>query len=291
MNILNFGSVNIDHVYAVDHFVRPGETISSHSYQRFSGGKGFNQSIALAHGGAKVCHAGKIGKDGLWLREQLRLSGVDTSFLDVVDCPTGHAIIQINPAGENAIVIHGGANQHIAKSDVTKAISRFSAGDYLLVQNEISSVPDVIREAYGRDLTIVFNPAPMTAALTTYPLELVDIFILNEIEAKSLTNEVEHEKICTAMCKRYGDAATVLTLGKKGAMYFDSETMLFQPAETVNAVDTTAAGDTFIGFFLAELICSQDVEKALRLGCRAAAVCVTRPGAAVSIPQRSEIEV
>lgn len=291
MHILNFGSINIDHVYMVDHFVRPGETLSSKSYQRFSGGKGLNQSIALSHAGANVSHAGKIGMDGCWLRDQLKQHGVDTSFVEQTEIPTGHAIIQVNPAGENSIVIYGGANRCIAESDVMRIIHEFSPDDYLLVQNEVSSVPDILRVAKQRGLKIVFNPSPMTSQVLTYPLDFVDIFIFNEIEAQELTNETDPEKIRAVMGEKYPDAAAVLTLGEKGAMYFDPETAVCRPAEKVVTVDTTAAGDTFTGFFLAEFMRTGNPKKALAFGCQAAALCVMRPGAADSIPRKEELKV
>ena len=122
MKIINFGSINIDHVYGVEHFVRPGETLESESYALFSGGKGANQSIALARAGAEVIHAGKVGADGAWLKTKLQESGVDVSLVEMVDLPTGHAVIQVNSEGENAIIIHGGANRSVSKANIKKVL-------------------------------------------------------------------------------------------------------------------------------------------------------------------------
>lgn len=291
MKILNFGSINIDHVYSVEHFVRPGETLGSTDYRQFAGGKGFNQSIALAYAGADVYHAGKIGKDGLWLLDHLQSSGVDTSFLEVVDSPSGHAIIQVNREGENSIILYGGANQKITEAEAEKVLSKFSHGDYLLLQNEISAIPEIMRLAAGQGLTIIFNPSPMNSELLSYPLDLVDIFILNEIEGGELTGEQGPDEIYFSMREKYSNATTVLTVGDKGVLYADSEKTLRVEAEQVTPVDTTAAGDTFIGYFIAEIMDDRDIEQALRLACKAAAVCVTRPGAADSIPKREELEV
>jgi len=290
MRVLNIGSLNIDYVYTVDHFVRPGETLSSHRYQVFSGGKGFNQSIALTRAKAHVAHAGKVGKDGAWLKELLEKNGVDASNVAIADGPTGHAIIQVSQSGENAILLHGGANQCLTETDVTHALASCSAGDYLLVQNETSSVEAAIRQGAARGLRVVFNPAPFTSAIRSYPLNLVDIFILNEIEAAGLTGKTDPEEIGTAMGKEFPKALTVLTLGRMGAMCFEAGARFQQQAEKVKAVDTTAAGDTFIGYFLSELMRTGEKNKALQLGCRAAAVCVTRPGAADSIPQLTELD-
>ena len=289
MKVLNFGSINIDHVYKVDHFVRPGETLNCHDYQCFAGGKGLNQSIALAHAGGEVFHAGKIGKDDYWLRDRLHQHGVEVSFIEVTKGPTGHAIIQVNASGENSIVICGGANQRVVEDDVMRTVKHFSRGDYLLVQNEVSSVADIIRISKDQGLKIVFNPAPMASQVLNYPLDLVDIFIVNETEAYELTKETDPDKISRVLSDQFPQAAAVLTLGESGAWYLDSEKTYYQPAEDVKPIDTTAAGDTFIGYFLAEFMETGDVKKALGKGCRAAAICVTRPGAADSIPRKDEL--
>jgi len=290
MRILNIGSINIDHVYEVEHFARPGETLRGLSYNIFAGGKGFNQSVALARAGAATLHAGRVGAHGEWLIERLQREGVDTSFVCVDETATGHAIIQVVPSGENAIVLYGGANQCITEADVASALSSCSPGDYLLIQNETSSVAQAIQDAGERELRIVFNPGPMTSDVHGYPLELVDVFVLNEVEAEGLTGTSDSENACVRMGEQYPGAVTVLTLGAKGAIYSDADSVHHEAAPCVHVVDTTAAGDTFIGFFLAELMRTRDPRKALALGCRAAAVCVTRRGASDSIPSREELE-
>ena len=291
MRVLNFGSLNIDHVYAVDHLVRPGETLDSDGYRVFPGGKGLNQSLALAGAGVQVAHAGKVGKEGEWLKEKLAASGVDTSFLDVVDEAGGHAIIQVDKSGENAIVLHGGANKLIDGQDAEMVVSQFEEGDYLLLQNEISSIPDIMECGARRGLIIMFNPAPMDPAVMDYPLHLVSLFCLNEIEGGELTGESTPSAILDAMSAKYPDAATVLTLGKKGAIYADGEKRLAVTGLEVNAADTTAAGDTFIGYLLAGIMDGIGEEETLNRACRAAAICVTREGAADSIPRRDELYV
>lgn len=290
MKIINIGSINIDHVYGVDHFVRPGETLESSSYTLFSGGKGANQSIAIARAGATVMHAGKIGPEGIWLREKLRASGVDVRLVQTVDTPTGHAVIQVNREGENAIIIHGGANRTFSESDIEKPLSHAEAGDLLLLQNEINAVERVLHMAAEREMTIAFNPAPMTDAVKTYPLELVDIFLVNEVEGEALTGEKSPEAILSAMQQRYPGSRTVLTLGGAGVIYADEERHIRADAMKVEAVDTTGAGDTFIGYFLAELSREGDIENALQLAVRASALCVTREGAADSIPSLGELQ-
>jgi ribokinase len=291
MRVLNIGSINIDHVYRVDHFVRPGETIRGQSYGIFAGGKGFNQSVALARAGViAVSHAGRVGGEAAWLLRRLEQEGVDTTHVTVGEAVTGHAVIQLAPDGENAIVLYGGANQLLTTADVASAISSCSPGDYLLIQNETGSVANAIQIAHEKGMRVVFNPAPMTADVAQYPLALVDIFILNETEAEALTGETDPAAVCARMRERFPRSATVLTLGSKGAVYFDASSIHHEPALLVDAVDTTAAGDTFIGFFLAELMQTGNPCEALAKGCRASAICVTRAGASDSIPIQDELE-
>ena len=186
MKILNFGSLNIDLVYRVPHIVRPGETISSASFQTFAGGKGANQSAALARAGAPVYHAGKAGKDGAWLVKKLRGLGVDTRFTRVVNAPCGHAVIQVDDAGENAIFLFPGTNRQILRSEINQVLSRFSPGDMVLLQNEINDIPYIITAARRRKLLVCLNPAPMDKAVLKYPLQKVDILIVNETEGAGL---------------------------------------------------------------------------------------------------------
>jgi ribokinase len=289
MKIINFGSINIDHVYRVEHFVRPGETLKSESYTLFSGGKGANQSIAIARAKVEVLHAGKIGKDGVWLKEKLQTSGVDTRAIKTVDTPTGHAVIQVNKEGENAIIIHGGANQTFNDTDIENVLKNTQAQDFVLLQNEINAVERILQKSQERDLTIVFNPAPMTKTIKNYPLELVDIFILNEVEGEALTNQNDPEAILNTMQKHYPKSRIVLTLGKAGVIYAHNEQRIKAPALKVKAIDTTGAGDTFIGYFLAELARGSEIEKCLKMGIKASALCVTRKGAADSIPKLNEV--
>lgn len=289
MKILNFGSVNIDHVYSVEHFVRPGETMSSLSYSRFSGGKGANQSIALAKAGANVFHAGKICSDGIWLKENLKKCGVRTDFLKVGDVPTGHAVIQVSKSGENSIVLYGGANQDIDENFASSVIAKFSRNDFILVQNEINKIPSIMEKAHRKGMKIVFNPAPMNKQVRSYPLKLVDVFVLNEIEGADLTGKKGFQNVLAEMKRKYPRALTIMTLGSKGVAYIDDGRTVFVPAVKVKPVDTTAAGDTFIGYFLAGISKGASTDDAISLACRAAAVCVTRKGAADSIPKMCEV--
>ena len=293
MSILVFGSLNIDHVYQVEHLVRPGETLPSKAYRRFQGGKGANQSVALARAGADVFHAGRIGPEGLWLRDAVAAEGVDVTHVGLDSQPTGHAIIQVDAAGENSILLYGGANLTVTPDDAHFVLSHFGAGDWLLLQNEISSLPAILLEASARGMKVAFNPAPMTDAVHGYPLEDVALFVVNRTEGAALARvetTAAPEAILEVLQSRFPRAATVVTLGGEGALYGGEGERIRRRAEPVEAVDTTAAGDTFIGYFLAELVAGQPVARCLAAATRAAALCVTRPGAAVSIPKRGELD-
>ena len=183
MKILNFGSLNIDLVYQVEHIARPGETIASSAHQVFAGGKGANQSAALARAGARVFHAGQVGPDGQWLVDKLARLDVDVQHIRVGDTPTGHAIIQVDRQGQNSIVLFAGANAQIDQSAIDATLSHFGAGDILLLQNEINDIPYIMAAAAARGLTICLNPAPFGPEVRAYPLELIDLLIVNETEA------------------------------------------------------------------------------------------------------------
>lgn len=286
MNILNVGSLNIDLVYQVEHIARPGETIASSSHQVFAGGKGANQSAALARAGGRVFHAGQIGPDGQWLVDTLAGLGVHTQHIRVGDAPTGHAIIQVDRQGQNSIVLFAGANAQLAREAIDAALAHFGAGDILLLQNEINDVPYIMAAAAKRELRICFNPAPCGPTVRDYPLELVHWLVVNQTEAQSLVDA----ETPAALAAAYPHAAIALTLGAAGAYYRSPTEEFHLPAPPVAAVDTTGAGDTFIGYFLQGLAASLTAREATTRAVQAAALCVTRPGAMDSIPAATELD-
>jgi ribokinase len=290
MKILNFGSLNIDHVYQVDHIARPGETISSTSYRVFAGGKGANQSAALALAGAQVFHAGQVGPEGAWLVEKLAGLGVDMRYTLASHEPTGHAIIQVDSSGQNSIVLYPGANSRISRQAIDAVLRHFEKGDILLLQNEINEIPYIIEQADENAMDICLNPAPFGPEVLGYPLDRVELLVVNETEAMGLlqTDSIDHLLPCLAA--KWPQCRMVLTLGERGALYRAPDEDLEIPAPCVQAVDTTAAGDTFIGYFLAGLAGGHPPRQALERAARAAALCVTRPGAMDSIPSQEEVD-
>ena len=291
MKVLNFGSLNYDHVYEVDHFTEPKETQSSLSYIRNFGGKGLNQSIALAKAGLEVYHAGKVGSDGQDFIDYLKRYGVDTRYLRKDDSEaTGHAIIEVCQ-GQNRIILHGGANQSIDEAQIDEVLADFTSEDVLLVQNEISSMKYLIEAAHEKGMTIAFNTAPMNEKVFTYPLDKVDIFIVNEVEAAGLAgiDSKDPEEVIAALKERFPDKKIVLTLGELGSCFIDADHLLRQGIYKVKVVDTTAAGDTFTGFFLASYLRDKIISKALDLAARASSITVQGKGAAQSIPDISDL--
>lgn len=292
MKVLCFGSLNIDYVYAVPHFVRRGETLSADTLQTFTGGKGLNQSIALARAGAEVWHAGAVGTDGAFLVEALNDARVQTEFIETLpDVRTGHAVIQKSADGDNCILLYGGANHAVTPEQIDRTLGHFSAGDLLLAQNEISALPHLLRSAKARGLRVALNPSPMDESLPPL-LALADILLLNEVEASQLLRcapDSDPEQLLTQLRERYPDAVIVLTLGAAGALCADGGAVIRQAAIPVHAVDTTAAGDTFTGFFLAGLLEGQNTAQAMRFAAAAAAITVTAHGAAPSIPTRKKV--
>lgn len=289
--ILNFGSLNIDYVYSVDHFVMAGETLSSDKRTINCGGKGLNQSIAAARAGAEVYHAGKIGKDGEILISALRDNGINTEYLKACDSACGHAIIQVDKTGQNCILLFAGSNYLNTEEEIDNCLNNFGEGDYLLLQNEINLMPYIIEQAHKRKIKIIFNPSPITANIADYPIEKVSLLVLNEIEGASLSGEHEPEKILSELKKRYCNTEILLTLGENGAVYYDGKKTVRQPIFKTRVEDTTAAGDTMTGYFAALTACGEAVEKALKIASKASSITVSRKGAAASIPFISELEI
>jgi len=289
MKVLNFGSVNIDLTYRVEHFVRPGETLSARSVTRNAGGKGFNQSVALAKAGFEVYHAGHLGADGAFLLELCREYGVNTEYLTEVDVPTGNAVIQVDDSGANCILLYGGANQAMDTDFVKKVLGNFRRGDLIVLQNEINCMNEILSLAHEAGLRIAINPAPMNGAISPESLALADWLILNETEAQELTGIEEPFAQLKALRERFPKTAVLLTLGVRGAVYQEGERICTLGSCKVEAVDTTAAGDTFAGFFLATLLQNGDPEQALLTATRASALAVGKQGAARSIPSLEQV--
>lgn len=267
----------------------PGETQASKSRQTFCGGKGLNQSIALAKAGVPVYHAGLIGEDGESLLEVCRENGVSTEFIRQIPGSSGHTVIQVDKNGQNCILLFGGSNRSMTRGFIDSVLESFSEGDMILLQNEINELAYIIDCAYKKKMMIVLNPSPYDGALETCDLSKISLFLMNEIEGYQITGEKEPEVILRKMRELYPKAATVLTLGEDGSVYQDDTEIYRQGIYKVKAVDTTAAGDTFTGYFIASLLDHMPAADGLKMAAKASAIAVSRPGATPSIPLRSEV--
>ncbi|WP_280561915.1 ribokinase [Chromohalobacter sp. 48-RD10] len=290
--LYNYGSINIDHVYRVSHLVRPGETLSSQSFTQVLGGKGANQSLAMARASGDVTHWGRVSQKDRWVLEILAQAGVNTSLIELTADASGHAIIQVDDHAENAIILSPGANHGFSERHLDALMTSVSPDDWLLLQNECNALESVMTLAARHGMRIAFNPAPLGDNVHALPLELCQILFLNRGEAAALAGLDEHAgvaELMDALYQRLPEVEQVLTLGRDGVRYQHGAQRLELPAFPVEAVDTTAAGDTFIGYFMAARQRNEPIETCLHEASTAAALCVQCSGAAPSIPLASEV--
>lgn len=290
MKILDFGSLNYDYVYGVEHVVVPGETISSRDMEIFCGGKGLNQAIAAARAGAEVHMAGMVGEDGQLFMDICKENGIDVSYLKRVPGKSGHAIIQLDKNGQNSILLYGGSNRKMTKEYVDEVLTGFSKGDLLLLQNEINMLDYIIDKAYEKGMCILLNPSPYDEKLAACDLTKISVFLINEIEGEQITKEKEPEKMLDVLEEKYPGAGIMLTLGSKGSVYANKGKRYRQDIFKVKAVDTTAAGDTFTGYFAASVLKGMPMEEILRKCAKASAIAVSKKGASDSIPKEEEVD-
>lgn len=294
MKFLVLGSLNIDIVYQLPHIVAPGETITSYKRSIHPGGKGANQAAALARAGADTFMAGKIGADGIFLKNILDEFNVNTSMIKIDrENPSGHGLIQLAQNGENSIVLFPGTNRQIGDDEIDRVISNFTPGDIILLQNEINSLEQIITKAAERKMKIAFNPAPFTSDVMNLPIDQVSYMFVNRIEAAQLTQMTENtppETLIRAAAEKMPNAEIILTLGSEGALHCCNNVITHSEAFKVSPVDTTGAGDTFIGFFLCHRAQGEKPETAMQYAAAASAIAITRLGAMNSIPSAHDVE-
>lgn len=290
MKILNFGSLNIDKVYAVEKIVKGGETIDSVSFSESVGGKGLNQSIAVAKAGGNIMHAGCVGKDGEILLQALKDNNVDTSLIKTVETASGQAIIQVDKHGQNCIILFHGTNYEVDKAYIDEVMQDFAQGDILILQNEISNIDYIIEVAKAKQMKIYLNPSPINENLNKYNMQAIDGIFVNEHEGAYLAGKEKVEDILDSLASKYPELEIILTFGDKGAYYRHKDINIFQPAYKVDAVDTTAAGDTFTGYFIALRQQGKSIEESLQKASKASSITVSRKGASISIPKIAEVD-
>lgn len=284
MAIYNLGSINTDFFYSVPHLPKPGETLAATGYSYGLGGKGANQSIAAAQGGARVIHIGSVGSDGGWAVDQLKGYGVDVQNIARLDMPTGHAIVNIAPDGENAIVIYSSANMAQDAGRIMSAMESVKPKDFCLLQNETSQVPYTAEHAKEKGLRVVYSAAPFDSDAAQEVLPFVDLLVVNEVEAEQLSAAIG------VSASELPVSEILITRGSKGATYRAGDTKVEVPAFEVDPVDTTGAGDTYLGFFIAGLDAGMETKGAMTFAAAGAAVQVTQPGTADAIPNLAEVK-
>ena len=289
MAVISLGSMNLDHVYGVAHFVAAGETILSSALKDAIGGKGLNQSIALTRSGAKVLHTGRLGVGGEPLRDFLVQNGVDVSIMESCGAPQGHTVIQLTPQGQNSIIVFGGSNREIDPTYIDRVLDQAQRGDYLVMQNEISGVRYAVEAAVKRGLKVVLNASPVTEELRDIPLEGIAWLCVNEDECAALAGCEGAMEALDALSAKYPRIGILLTLGSEGSVVRKDGQTYRQQAFRVKAVDTTGAGDTYTGFFVGMIDQGKDIPTAMRIAAKASAMAVTHLGAAESIPQLKDV--
>ena len=295
--IVVVGSTNMDMVVKTSHIPTPGETVLGGSFFMNPGGKGANQAVAVARLGGNVLFVSKIGNDvfGKQAAQLFKAEGIDTSciFFDE-KLPSGIALITVDAAGENSIVVAPGANANLLPADVEGALKGISTGGIILLQLEIplATVQYVSAYAAEKGIRVILNPAP-AAILPAQFLSYVDVITPNSTEASMIAGinvlDIETAKQAAARIRELGVGNVVITMGSAGALVLEGGVFTHIPARKVQPVDTTAAGDVFNGALAVALSEDKTLSDAVRFACEAAAVSVTRLGAQSSIPYRNEL--
>lgn len=283
------GSVNIDIVFGVKSIAKPKETISTTFSTRNLGGKGLNQAIALAKSFSPVFLAANIGANDKYISRKIQKLSLNTDFVRTIDSDTGTAFIQVDPDGQNCIVLDKGANYHFTKDQVDTILSNFYPGDLIVLQNEINLLDYIISRCENRKLSTAFNPSPFDDMIKQLPIGKISYLLLNEIEGASLAQSQDIVHILPRLHRKYPNTTIVLTVGADGALCQYGEKLIKVPGIKVKPIDTTGAGDTFTGFFLAAMQQGLQIEEALDRANIAAALSVTRRGATSSIPSLEEV--
>jgi len=297
-NIIVLGSLNMDLVVKAPRLPKPGETIAGHSFQMIPGGKGANQAVAAARLGGKVAMIGRVGADsfGETLRTNLSRSGVDVDRVLVdEDSATGIALILVDAlSGQNSIVIDPGSNGRVSLEDLETAEPLFREAKALILQFEVplQVVEHAAELARHRGLTVVLNPAPAYRVSLDF-LRKADYLILNETEIEVLSQHkvsgLESARVAAQALTREGLPVVIVTLGKRGALLATPQEMTHVPARKVQVVDTTAAGDAFVGGFTKAILNGFTLEEAVRYAVCAGTITVTRFGAQTSLPSTAEV--
>ena len=294
MKLISIGSANIDKVFLVDHFPVSGEAMHTEALNTYVGGKGVNQAIAIGKAGSKVVYGGKIGGDGGIIRNALEIApNVDTSKLIVdEDAYSGVATVMVQVStAENCSLLYAGTNYQITDEEIDWMLEDFGNGDGLILQNEISGTAHILEVAHKKGIISFMTPCPLRPFLRTMPeMAYVDWLFLNQVEGAYLVEEEgTPEELCEALVRKYPNTKIMLTLGTDGSICYDGKEYIRQHSYHVPEVDSTGAGDTFCGFCISRIMSGDSIQQAMDTASRAAAICVSRAGAAPSIPTLEEV--
>ena len=276
----NLGSINLDLVYQVPHFPAPGETLMSTDFRRYPGGKGLNQSVAMARAGASVVHVGACGPDADFCLQELIDAGVELA-VDRTRSVSGQGVIYIDPTGENQIVLLPAANLEITPQQVSQGLESMGSNDWLVLQNETNLQVEAAKQARALGARVAYSAAPFESHALAEILPFVDVVAMNQGESEQAIQALGSQP------EQWG-CQVLITLGVHGAKFFDGQGWYEQSAPKVAPVDTTGAGDTFFGYFIAHLD-QAGPQQALKLATQASALQITRPGAASAIPRLEEL--
>lgn len=285
MTIFNLGSINVDLFYRVPHLPGPGETLAARSFQRGLGGKGTNMSVAAARAAARCVHIGAVGADGAWTVDRLTEYGVFTQFIRTLTMDTGNALIAIDDAGENNIILYPGANQAIPQDHIAAALQDATSSDIFLTQNETNGQREAAELASAKGMRVAYAAAPFDAQAVQAVLPLLDMLFLNAVEARQL------QEATGLAPDKLPVRDVIVTLGGEGARWHNTDTGETQEfaAIKVTPVDTTGAGDTFTGYVLAGLDRGLTMAQSINQAMIAGAIMVTREGTADVIPDLRDV--
>jgi len=297
-NVVVIGSLNMDLVTRAPRLPKGGETLIGHSFATVSGGKGANQAVAAARLGARVAMVGCVGNDdyGVQLREALLTEQIDCQAVSTVEDSSGVALIVVDDNSQNAIVIVAGANGAMTPAVIDRFDAVLQAADVIICQLEIpdATVGHALKRARALGKTVILNPAPASLPLPADWFAAIDYLIPNESEASALSglpvDSLQSAESAANQLIAMGAGKVIITLGAQGSLFANGKGFEHFPAPKVQAVDTTAAGDTFVGGFAAALASGKSEAEAIRYGQVAAALSVTRAGAQPSIPTMSDVQ-